>query len=512
MGLLHPLPDFPHGRPPLQAVVLTGAAVADPSPQLWLALVFPALPLTALGVRADEPAPVAVLESAAPEAAACALSDGARCRGLACGMRAATLLALVPEVQLRCRQTAAESHSLRKLAAWCERFTPTIGLHAPQALLLEMRGSLPLFGGAERVQKQIHEELASLGCRVLAAFAPTPHAALWCARAGREAILDDTAQLHSALNAWPLSALAWPDTWQDACKRLGLKTLRDVLRLPRDGLARRFGPALLTELDQALGRAPDLVNTWTPPVEYTDSEDLGFDTRQAGCLLPVTQKLFERLAAWLRCRDSGIHSLSIELRGYHGAVERLHIGTRDITCNVGHWQRLVATHLEKLKLTGPVHTLCLQSGPIERCAPPSDDFFAAARGRQTLAQLLDILRIRLGTRAISGLRAVASYRPERASRAAPPGEATPPMPRGFPARPLWLLAPPEPLACTNHTPVLDGQRLDLEVGPERIECGGVLNGELRRDYYRARTASGVQLWIYRELDPGTRWFLHGYFA
>ena len=38
---------------------------------------------------------------------------------------------------------------------------------------------------------------------------------------------------------------------------MGLRTLGDLLGLPRAGLARRFGETLLAELDAAFGRRPD---------------------------------------------------------------------------------------------------------------------------------------------------------------------------------------------------------------------------------------------------------------
>ena len=43
------------------------------------------------------------------------------------------------------------------------RFTPRVSLEPPDAVLLEVRGSLRLFGGARRLCEQLHAELQAAG-------------------------------------------------------------------------------------------------------------------------------------------------------------------------------------------------------------------------------------------------------------------------------------------------------------------------------------------------------------
>jgi len=52
-------------------------------------------------------------------------------------------------------------------------------------------------------------------------------------------------------------------------------------------------------------------------------------------------------------------------------------------------------------------------------------------------------------------------------------------------------------------------------GPERIESGWWDGGDVRRDYFVARTPDAETVWIYRDHRYGTddgEWFLHGLFA
>lgn len=409
------------------------------------------------------------------------------------------------------RNPAAERDHLEQLAAWCERLTPTISVQTPDALLLEMRGSLHLFGDPQTLRTRLRAELASQGHQMGAAFAPTPRAALWCARAGIETNLDSLEHLRGELGRVPLAALRWLDTWQTSFARLGLRTLADLLRLPREGLARRFGLKILDEIDRALGTMPDPLSLWTPPVPYQEETDLGFDTWQTGGLLPVIESLLTPLACALQVRNAGLRSFEFKLCGYHDQNTTLVIGTRDPGRNVAHWMRLVHTRLDPLRLTHPVHTVRLIAGRFEPLTSHSDDFFVSRTqsSARSLTELIDILRARLGRRGVAGLCTVATRRPERASRLVPPGQ-TKLYPIELPARPFWLLNPPKPLVTENHRS--PGHGLVIEAGPERIECGGWLGWEVRRDYYVARDPRGRRLWIYRELGEPSCWYLQGYFA
>lgn len=503
----------PFTRTPLELVAPADAPALTPSPQLWLALMFPALPLEALGVRAEERAAVVVLEAEDARTRICAMTAGAVRSGVQLGMTAQAALAVTSHIKLIQRNPAAEHDYLERLAAWCERLTPTISVQAPDALLLEMRGSLHLFSDAQTLRTRLHTGFASQGHRVCVAFTPTPRAALWCARARLKTSLDSLGHLRGELGRVPLAALRWPDTWQTSFTRLGLHTLADLLRLPREGLGRRFGPEILSELDRALGIAPDPLPLWTPSVPYQEETDLGFDTWQTGALLPVIESLLSPLAHALQARDAGLRSFELQLCGYHSARTIISVGTRDPSRNLAHWMRLVRTQLEPLRLTHPVHVVRVVAGRFEPLTSRSEDFFTntAQSSGSPLAQLIDTLRARLGRRGVTGLRTVATRRPERASRLVPPDQ-TKASPIELPARPFWLLNPPKPLATGNPQPHHAGHGLVIESGPERIECGGWLGWEIRRDYYVARDPRGSRLWIYRELGEPTHWYLQGYFA
>ena len=81
-------------------------------------------------------------------------------------------------------------------------------------------------------------------------------------------------------------------------------------------------------------------------------------------------------------------------------------------------------------------------------------------------------------------------------------------------RPFWLLPKPEALSESYGRPQRHGP-LELMNGPERIESGWWdadeqdAVGDVRRDYFVARSARQEWLWIFR---TSKGWFLHGVFA
>jgi protein ImuB len=88
------------------------------------------------------------------------------------------------------------------------------------------------------------------------------------------------------------------------------------------------------------------------------------------------------------------------------------------------------------------------------------------------------------------------------------------MPWAADRRPVWLLPHPEALAERNGLPRRRGA-LKLLEGPERIETGWWSRGDvgdITRDYYVARDAQGVRLWVFREHKAPRGWFLHGVFG
>jgi protein ImuB len=379
--------------------------------------------------------------------------------------------------------------ALESLAAWTCQFTPRVSLEPPQALLAEVQGSLRYHGGLEGFLARLRAGLAELGCEASAAVAATPRAALWLAK-GRGETLEDLPL--GVASADPL------------LKSLGLRTIGELLALPRDGLAKRCGQRLLDDLDRARGELPEPREFFLPPASFGATLELPGAVENAEGVLFAARRLLVQLSGLLTARQAGIRGFSLVLNQYKGSI-RIEIKFASPTRDVQRFTRLLQEKLSAVSLRQPVEAIRLEAADFEPLHERSAGLFGDARADdEDWAQLLERLQARLGAGTIHGLATQPDHRPEYAWRRVEPGEWDP---RGFAQpgpRPLWLLEPPRRLAPME---------LELLAGPERIECGWWDGDEAKRDYFIARADEGLIqgsfVWVFRE-DDG--WFMHGIFA
>ncbi len=441
-----------------------------------------------------------------------ACNTRARNLGVRPGMTCSAALALLPELRVFPRDEQEEAAMLKHIAAWAGQFTSLVSLVPPRSVLLEAAGSLRLFGGAAGLCRRVKEEMKSLGYDISLALAPTPLGAWLLACAGLERCVTDLHQLHREVAGVSLPLLQLSGEILEDLRGLGLQTVGDCLRLPREGLARRFGPGLIDYLDRMLGRTPDPRIPFELPPRFRGHLELPADTSACEALLFPLRRLLSELTGFLRARQGGIQRLEVRLGHGRATPSRLAIDLVAPSRDPQHLLDLLRERLERVNLPEPVQDIQLTAGEVLSLPPENQRLFREA-GRQPddWKRLVERLRARLGRNAVHGLKAVPDYRPERAWCHCPAGETasqtqTPPLPR-----PLWLLLDPLPLSTVDGRPYLEGS-LTLHQGPECIESGWWDGADVVRDYYVAANPFGSRLWVYRERTGSRGWFLHGVFG
>jgi protein ImuB len=314
---------------------------------------------------------------------------------------------------------------------------------------------------------------------------------------------------------------------------MGLRTVAALRRQPRGGLARRFGPGLLSTLDRAWGSASDPLEPISPPLCFHGQAELWARADHADALIGGAQVLLTRLLAWAQARHARVQRFTLLLHhdsrlransqgeaGVH--VSRLEIALAEPTGDARHLQAVLRERLAREPLAAPVHTLGLECDEPVLGPPPDGELFPSLAGQQEgLMRLVERLQARLGADAVQRLAVQADHRPERASvREAVTGPSAahplPPLPGHRLTRPTWLLPQPQAMAERQSRPWLSGQPLHLLAGPERIETGWWDGDLVCRDYFIAQQPDGALLWIYRLRpappagEPG--WFLQGRFG
>jgi protein ImuB len=480
---------------------------------LWLALHFPSLALDVSARGAPEPGPLVIASSLEANAIVVACSPAARRRGAQAGMALAAACALHSGLKILARDAAAEQAALERIAAWAIQYTPAASIAPPASVLLEIAGSLGLFGGLPRLCVLIERGIAELGYSACAACAPTPLAAQWFARAGLAVKIHHQDALRHALEQLPTAALDQSLQVAALLEDIGVRTAGDFLRLPRDGAARRFGQQLIDDLDRALGRLPDARAPYAPLPRFTAALPLPAPVHEAEALLFAARRLIAELCGRLAAGCNGVQQLRFTLSHEDREDTQIVLNLVAATRDPEHLVNVLRERLGRLHLAGPAVAIALASESLVPLPARSLSFLPAPEDHsETVSRLIERLRGRLGDQAVKGLDLAADHRPERAWRTSEPGRdaAAGDSARQLP-RPLWLLAVPQRLDTSTDAPCYEGP-LTLLAGPERIESGWWDGADVTRDYFVARTLAQSLLWIYRERRGFGAWYLHGFFA
>lgn len=438
--------------------------------------------------------------------------------GVGRGQKLSTALGLAPGLSVFERDAGREAAALASLACWAGRFTPTVSLAAPDALLLEIGGCLRLFGGAEAIVAAVEAGCREQSYSLTWAAAPTPFGALWLARAGQAAIHVEASAMPAALAGLPCAVPGWPADVVERLEAFGLRRLGDLRRQPAAGLRRRLGNGPLDDLLRAWGEIPHPQLAFVFPESFRQAIELPARVEHAEALAFAGQRLFSALAGWLQVRQLLVRSCVLQLTHDDRSMSELPLRFAEPAADEARFARLLREHLGRLQLRAPVEVLCLLAEEVTARPGASAGLFESAVAGEGLALCLERLQARLGAGAVRVLAGQADYRPECATGWREPDLDLPVSATSTagqaPPRPLWLLPAPQALREERGRPFWQGP-LSLQSRAERMESGWWDEGEagaagdLRRDYFVARNPHGQWAWIFRDRDG---WFLHGLFA
>ncbi|MEE8339966.1 MAG: DNA polymerase Y family protein [Xanthomonadales bacterium] len=400
------------------------------------------------------------------------------------------------------RDTGAEQRALQRLAAWCYQYSNQVSIAADRnGLLLEAGASERLFGRPQTLGHRLQQALGQLGYHAMAGSAATPEAAWLAACEGLH--IRSAGHIRQQIGPLPLERLQLDTAQQLAMERMGLRQVRDLLRLPRKALARRFGPALPVYLDRLLGIQADPRPLYQPPETFASRMDLPAEISTGQALLFPLKRLVEELCGVLRGGDTAAQSLQIVLGHEDHEDTLLELGLQSPTQALARLMPVLRERLERLRLPRPVREICLEVPQLLSFSAGQHSLFmdTTTEQQQGIEQLAERLQARLGHTSVTGITGVEDHRPEYSWRPRALGEQADCSTLAH--RPSWLL--PKPKCCTIED-------YEILAGPERIESGWWDGHDCRRDYFIVRDAHGSTLWAFHEYKPRHGWYLHGIFA
>ncbi|MBB3224262.1 Y-family DNA polymerase [Pseudoduganella umbonata] len=490
--------------------------------RLWIGLHLPRLPLEVFCPSWSADTCSAVLD----HDAVLAVSDQARRAGVVPGMRRGGALMMAPEAQLHERAPDRETEALHAVAMAMLQFTPQVAEGEEATLLMDVGASLRLFGGIRRLCALVRASLRKLGFTGLLAVAPTARGAWLLARggAGRAIRLE---KMTALLHRLPASLLPPARPYMAWLEGIGCLSVGDVARLPRPGLQRRCGRALLDVLDAALGHAAEMFHWIEAPATFHAKLELFGRIENTDLLLAGACRLLQQMTGWLNARQLAVERITLLLEHERGKVARpptpVEIVLAEAVWRDDHLVRLLKERLAKLALEAPVIGLVLEAPQLKPMAPLSDSLFPEPGGSQEDRQrLFELLVARLGADNVLQAAPKADYRPEHANAWVPvqqkvrPQDVAACLPPGGLPRPAWLLPKPIALLVRDHRPFYCSP-LRMVSAAERIEAGWWSDTQTR-DYFIAQGEDNAHYWVYRERLPGgeeeaePRWYLHGLFG
>lgn len=470
-----------------------------------------------------------------------AVCEAAAALGLYPGQPLAAARAVCPHLALVDANPAVDRAVLEALASWCRRYTPLAAADPPDGLWLDLIGCTHLFGSEPGLLTDLAKRLAhqAIPCRL--AIAGTGGAAWALARATageKTPVIVPTGEERAALGPLPVGCLRSEDTIGAGLRRLGLKTIDDVLLLPRTELTLRFGQSLVRRLDQALGTADETIpwqhasQPWESRLAF--AEPIAAPEDLARALARLAENLCRRLA------EKRIGGLNFVGRFYRvdDAVARIEVATALPVRDAGYLSKLLAAKLETIDPGFGIEIVAVSAEQVAPFRPNQPGLLGQrADNSDKLAALVDALGNRLGPDRLWGVAPRQSHVPERAVM-----RVAPLAPRrgdwlvhAARSRPLRLLHRPEPIEVT--APLPDDpplafrwrgalHRVRAASGPERIAAEwwrrpgapphipeNRPETDFFRDYYRVEDAAGGRFWVFRAGQRYSgRWFLHGLFG
>ena len=477
---------------------------------LWVALELPALPLQIAERAGTSNDAWVISEGAAQRPTVACANQAARRAGIREGQAVAAAKALAGELRIIERDVDVETAALERLAAWAGQFTPMVNIEA-QGIVLEVESTLRLFKGHAQLTAIVLRGVRELGFHATLGVAPTPLAARIIARAEARGLqvrsCVDPAGLRARLADLPLFLFDWPGETLARLTDLGVLRVKDVLELPHEGLARRFGPEIVLSLDRLLGRVADPRRPYSPPPHFRSRIELPAEAEGVEALLFPLRRLLAEFEGCARGRGAGVQQLTIVLEHGRKARTRVPLEFASPERESDFILAIAREKLGRLQLAAPTIALSIRADALLPYVPRTAAWLPGAQERAVERErLIERLAARIGRDRVFGIAVADDHRPEKSWSTENRGQ-TPFSNR----RPLWLLQRPQRLITGDGRPTMQGA-LDLVAGPERIESGWWDSDEVSRDYYVGANPHGETYWIYREHRDPDAWYLHGVFS
>ncbi|MBX2836143.1 MAG: DNA polymerase Y family protein [Gammaproteobacteria bacterium] len=467
---------------------------------LWASLHFPQLPIDRLSEPSSD-TPIVVIQQSGAQKTIMSCNTAAKKRGIHKRLTLKSAYAIAPDLLVNDYNETEQSEHIRQLTLWALHYSSWVTPRPPTTVVLEIAGSLTLFGGLTPLIQRILKAAEAQHLTMRIGVAPTPAAATLLAESGATRPVLDSHSLSEALSDIAVEYLPLDAFTFHGLRQSGIRTLGQLRSMEPAALTRRFGHTLTDYLFKLDGTLPDPCTAFKAPERFTESLDLPLETQDTGALAFPLNRLLHALCGYLKAGDHGIKEMTLEMFHHKHPTTSVILKFLDATANHSHLLKVANEKLSNTQLPEPVIRLRLSAEGFADVARAGKDLFRKSQAHaSSIEQVFDTLSARLGKEALYTAVPGDDHRPEKAWLSALFGSHEPPG--DWPARPLWLLRQPEVVS----------EPLTLASAAERIENGWWDNPDVRRDYFIAHNRQGTHYWVFRLRQKPSQLYIHGIFA
>jgi protein ImuB len=414
--------------------------------------------------------------------------------------------------------SAGVPDELPALALWCQQYSPLTAVDAPDGVTIDITGCAHLFGGEAGLAAHLLRRLP--GARL--AMAGTAAAAWGLARYGAPGSED--------ILPLPLAALRLSERVITRLRRVGVRRVSELQRLPRAELTAGYGPEPVLQLARALGHAPEVLAFVSAPPEWREAEHYAEPVFAPAQLQAALARLTTKLCPQLGDAQLGATALAARFYRIDGQRPEILLGFAAPCRDAFQITKLLIEKLAQIDPGFGIEAMTLEAAAVEPMAPAQRSIGAPAADYE---KPINTLLNRLGQSRLWRVAAQESHIPEYAFRRVP--VTLPPAPWGKPHAPRPVRLLPQPDAITAIAPVPDdppvmffwrgrAHKIIRATGPERIarewwrhkQDNSRPETEKIRDYYAVEDSEGARFWLFRAgvqaVEAPARWYLHGFFG
>ena len=210
----------------------------------------------------------------------------------------------------------------------------------------------------------------------------------------------------------PVEALSVPAEISTVLRAWGVRTLGELVALPREGVVERLGPELLPLWRQLGGGEPRPLRLHRPAEVLTEAMDFEHHVERLDALLFVLNRFLHSLEVRLAEMYLVAESLTLELRFENGAPHERLFRIPEPTRDTDLLLRTLHTHLEGFRADAPIVGVRLTAVPARQPRQQLDLFQPSLRDPNRFAETLSRLEALLGTGRVGSPEHLPTHRPD----------------------------------------------------------------------------------------------------